>query len=429
LGIHSASSGAPQGGENSPLDAAVFGVLLAAGIIVLMKRKRRVSKILAANWPILIYFAYCLLSVLWSDFPGIASKRWIKALGDLAMVLVLVTEVHPIFAFDRVIARAGYVLMPLSVLFIKYFGNLGRAYSPDGALMNTGVTTNKNELGVITLVIALGAVWRLLELFLAKRKPNRAKQLTARGILVVFCVGVLAMAHSATSIACFILGTTVLFVPQLRWVKRRPARVHMLVAIVLIGGGVLTIVGAESVVIHALGRHDDLTGRKDIWAAVVPVCPNPLVGAGFESFWIGPRLQKVYSGLSSYMHVNEAHNGYIEVYLNLGLIGLILIASILVNGYRQATAAFQRNRALGGLMLAYVAAAAAYGVTEAGFRMLNPMWFFLLLAAGGSTVIASSVSGSKARRPVQNASLRGMDVAAGEEPTFGLPNEQRSGAA
>ena len=55
---------------------------------------------------------------------------------------------------------------------------------------------------------------------------------------------------------------------------------------------------------------------------LIEMAPNALVGAGFESFWLGPRLSKVMTAFPN-LHVNEAHNGYIEVYLNLGVIGLM----------------------------------------------------------------------------------------------------------
>ncbi len=118
---------------------------------------------------------------------------------------------------------------------------------------------------------------------------------------------------------------------------------------------------------------------------------NPIIGVGFESFWLGSRLNEVWSRLSQYMHVNEAHNGYIEIYLNLGWIGVVFIAAILISSYRAAVAAFRRDARFGGLMLAYVAAAACYGVTEAGFRMLNPIWIFLLLALVGAKGMAAGL--------------------------------------
>jgi len=85
-------------------------------ILVLVRRGRRTAVLLRANWLILIYFAYCLASVWWSDFPEIAFKRWTKSIGDLVMVFIVLTELDPSAAFRR-FSRVGFVLLPASVLF------------------------------------------------------------------------------------------------------------------------------------------------------------------------------------------------------------------------------------------------------------------------------------------------------------------------
>jgi exopolysaccharide production protein ExoQ len=402
LGLSGGSNNfATQLVEGSPYDAAIFGILLAAGIVVLIRRRTRTYACLIASWPIVVYFAYCLLSVLWSDFPDIAFKRWIKAIGDLVMALVVVTDTDPVAAVGRLISRVGFILMPASVLFIKYFGDLGRGYDPDGRPMNTGVTTNKNILGVITLVVALGTLWSFLDLLFAKHQPNRARHLLARGTLLAFCIAVLAMADSATSVACFSLGTVLILATHFPMIRRRPGAMHGLVAMILLAGGLAMLLGGQTSIVHALGRKSNLTGRTDIWACVLPVAPNPVVGAGFESFWLGPRLGRVWSNLARLgytMRINEAHNGYIEVYLNLGLVGVSLIAISLINGYRGSIAAFRSDPPFGGLMLAYIIAAAIYSVSEAGFRMLDPMWIFLLLAVVGAHTIAFGGVARRRRR-------------------------------
>src|SRR5581483_7187654 len=71
--------------DGSPLDRNVFTALLALGLIALVTRRRQVIAVLKANGAIVIFFLYCGLSVLWSDYSDVSFKRWIKSLGDLVM--------------------------------------------------------------------------------------------------------------------------------------------------------------------------------------------------------------------------------------------------------------------------------------------------------------------------------------------------------
>jgi O-antigen ligase len=105
---------------------------------------------------------------------------------------------------------------------------------------------------------------------------------------------------------------------------------------------------------------------------------NPLLGTGFESFWLGPRLEKMWS--IYWWHPNEAHNGYIEVFLDLGWLGVTLFALVLLSGYRNVVAAMRRKEGASRLLLVYFIAALVYNLTESGIRELNPIWFVLLLA-------------------------------------------------
>ena len=386
--------------DGSPVDAAVFGLLEAAAFGVLMFRRRRACMLIAANWPIVLYFAYCLISVTWSPHPDVALKRWVKALGDVAMVLVIVAEPHPLEAIRRLISRVGFVLLPASVLLIKYYGNLGRGFTADGVPMNTGVTTDKNMFGLMLLVISLGTLWQVIRLLRDKRYPNRRRHLVAQFTLLIFGVGLLEMANSQTSIGCFVLGSVVIILTNIRATRRRPARVHALcLSIVLVGGLAFLFAGAD--IVHSMGRQSTFSGRTEIWAALIPTAVDPVVGAGFESFWISPNAAQfaqtlLHEGWYHPADLNEAHNGYIEVYLELGWVGVVLISLILITGYWRAIAAYRLNPSVGGLMLAYIIAAAVYSTTEAGFRMMDLMWSFLLLAIVTSSGVATGLFGREA---------------------------------
>ena len=391
--------------DGSPIDAFVFQSLLVSGLVVLVRRGRRPLTVLKSNWPIILYFLYCLMSVVWSDYPDISIKRWIKATGDVVMALVVVTDTQPVVALRRLFSRVGFVLIPLSVLLIKYYPYIGRGYDQwRGTQFNIGVTTDKNILGVTTYVLALGALWQVLRLWGESSLPNRWRQLVAQGIVLGLGIWNLFTANSATSESCFMLGALLMLLTSLPRVRGRTAALHALVLTLLLLGGLIKITGADAAVFHALGRRSDLTGRaSDIWPLLIPMAPNALFGAGFESFWLGPRMQKVWDAIPN-LYVSEAHNGYIEMYLNLGVIGLILVVLILVHGYRRSVAAFRIDPDFGGLALAYVLTAAIYSYTEAGFRMLDFAWSFLLLAIiGASRVSKFTVANARpsARRPNQ----------------------------
>lgn len=366
-------------GEGSPLDRNVFIVLLLAGVVVLMARRHVLGDAFRSSAPVMMFFFYCLVSVIWSDYPDIALKRWIKGVGELVMALVVLTDPDPLAALKKLLSRAGLLLLPTSLLFIRYYGELGRGYDPDGIPMNTGVTTNKNTLGAITFLLSLGALWEVVTLLRESGTPRRARRLWAQSALLAIGMTVLFLAQSATSQVCFLLGAIVIVATTLPIIRRSRAALHALIVSIVTAASFVMLSGNIGEVLHLIGRKANLTGRTDIWAAVLRVSSNPIAGAGYESFWLGPRVAQVWSHLSRYMHVNEAHNGYIELYLNLGLVGVTLIALLLIAGYMHSVTTFQYNPPVGSLMLAFLVCSATYSITEAGFRLLNPVWLILLL--------------------------------------------------
>jgi O-antigen ligase len=392
-------AGAEIPGQQPPvsvLDQAVAATLILLGAIVLIRGRRDVTGLLKASWPIALYYFYCLFSLLWSDFPAWGFKRWVRGLGDLIMVLIVVTDAQPKAALKSLLSRVGFVLLPASVLLIKYYPALGQTWDPWGEGQSfTGVTTDKNMLGNLAFVLALGALWQVLSLLRDRNAPNRVHRLLAQVTLLAFGVMLLFTAHSATSGACFVFGAGFMLITSLPRIRRRPPAVHALVLAIILSGCLIEMLGGRAAITGAMGRKADLTGRTEIWAIVIPMAPS-IGGAGFETFWVGPRVARIFNRVGGWAMTNEAHNGYIETYLNLGWLGLALMALVLVHGYRKAVSTFRRDSTLGALLMSYVITAVAYNISEAGFRILSVEWFFLLLAVASASW-ASGVSKSRLR--------------------------------
>lgn len=365
--------------EGSPVDRAVFTVLLVAGLIVLSARGRRVISVLRANGPIVIFFLYCGFSVLWSDYPEVSFKRWIKAIGDLVMVLIVLTDSKPEVAFKRLLTRATFILIPLSVLFIKYYPALGRSYNQWTYLPSYGgVTTNKNTLGLICMLFGLGSVWRFQIAYRDKNDAKRIQHLIAHGIILGMIFWLFWIANSATALSCFVLASGLILATGLRAIERKPGIMHFLVFTMIAVPVFSLFVSAGSGLLQTIGRDSSLTGRTDIWKLAFSMAGNPIFGTGFEGFWMGKRLEAMWR---IDRNVSQAHNGYIEIYLNLGFVGLILLGAVIAKGYRNVFSEFRQNPRIYDVRLAFFATALVYNLTEAMFRMLSPVWVFFLLAA------------------------------------------------
>lgn len=365
--------------DGSPVDRAVLTLLLIAGLIVLARRAQQVGQFLWCNLPILSFFLYCAASVCWSEFPEVALKRWIKALGDLVMVLIVLTDADSYAAVKRLLSRAAFILIPFSILFIKYYPNLGRAYSKwTWTPFFSGVTTNKNTLGMICMLLGLGSLWRFLAAYRSRKSTARNRQLLAHGALLAMVLWLFAIANSMTSLSCFLLAGGLIAAMNLSGLARRPAVVHLLVVgVVLISFSTLFLGVGSSFVQDAMARDTaTLTGRTDIWKIALSMTGNPVVGTGFESFWLGKRLEKMWEYNRD---INQAHNGYLEVYLNLGWIGVILLSWMLVASYRRVARAVRQHQE-GSLWLAYFVVTVIYNLTEASFKMMSPIWILFLLA-------------------------------------------------
>jgi exopolysaccharide production protein ExoQ len=406
--------------DGSPEDAAVFGILIAAAIVALVRRKKT-GVLLKACAPIIIYYLYCLLSTVWSPFSGPSFKRWIKCVGDLVMVLVIVTDPQPLTALQRIYSRIGFVLFPLSVIFIKCT-NLGVVYDELGPHY-TGVTTNKNAFGLMLYILTIGVVWNIRTLLLDKKSVNRRRRLLAQVTLLGFGIVLLQMAHSATSVFCFVLGSGLILATGLPIVKRRPSMLHALCLGILVVGSTSILFGGTGAVTSAMGRSSDLSGRTEIWAAALAVDHQPLLGSGFESFW-NANAHQVARILSHYQNIadlNSAHDGYLQIYLDLGWVGVILLACIIIGGYFRVTRAFRRCPELTSLFLAYLITCAFYSLTEAGFRIMTLSWIFLLLAVvGGTGVIIGVMKVNRYERHAQRASAAVEKVRVGRRASAAL---------
>jgi exopolysaccharide production protein ExoQ len=365
--------------EGNSLDRTISSALILLAVGILISRSFNWGSFLVRNSALMAFLSFALLSVLWSDFPLVSLKRWFRDVGNYIVILVVLSDPRPLEAIRTVLRRLSYFLLPLSVVLVKYYPELGKSYDPwTGIADYSGVTTSKNMLGVVCLISGLFFFWDTMTRW-PERKQRRTKRILLLNVaFIVMTLWLLNIAHSTTSSVCLLLGCLVISAAHTRVVKRRPVLLKVLVPACFILYLILSLgFDMNGAMAGAVGKDPTLTDRTKIWAFVLGMHTNPLVGTGYESFWLGPRLERFWleSGLG---HINEAHNGYLEVYLNLGLIGVFLLGGFMIASYRTISRRLRPLSSLASLTLALWVIILFYSVTEVGFRA-GLMWFAFLL--------------------------------------------------
>jgi O-antigen ligase len=366
--------------EGNGFDRLVYVLLIVLALSILSSRGFAWGRFFIANFALTSILLFSLLSVAWSDFPFVAFKRWFRDLGTYLAILVALTDAGGLDGVRMLLRRVCYLLIPLSIVLIKYLPEMAKHYDAwSGEAFFIGVTTSKNMLGVLCLVSGLYFFWDTLIKWPKRDDPIRRRVILINVAFISMTLWLLSMANSATSTVCLVLGALIIVLAHTNFFKRRPAVLATGIFVGIFSYVLLEFVFDVHIIATlavAVGRNPDLTGRTNIWNVVLASGTNPFVGAGYESFWLGERLQWVWERAGA---VNEAHNGFLEVYLTLGLIGLSLYIIFLFGSFFSITRRM-KTVSIGSMSLALWTVLIFYNVTESALRG-HLMWIAFLLGA------------------------------------------------
>ena len=368
------------GPEESPFDRNVFLVLIISGLFILWKRRVSWREAFASNQALFIYFLYLGLSVIWSDYSFVSFKRWIKDFGTVIMVLVVLSENDPVEAMKLVLARICYMLVPASLLMVRYYYIFGGAYYDrfTGQPHYIGVAQDKNMWGMTLFICGVFVAWRLMQPRSAVSRLANRIDLLAHSVLALILVYLFYKAHSTTALISAILGAGIIVGVKYPIIRNRINRLGFYSFALALSVMVLHLtVNLGAVVVGLVGEDLTFTGRFGIWESVLKEDVNPLLGDGFYSFWTPERNERLSEGF--YYLLGVAHNGYIETYLNNGLIGVFLLLRMISANAKRIKWAALKDEELGTLRLAFLITIVIYNVTESVFDRLVYPWFTLLL--------------------------------------------------
>jgi exopolysaccharide production protein ExoQ len=384
----------------SPVDRMLMISLMVLGLYVLHLRWNQTKRLLTNNKWIVALFAYMALSILWSNFPGITVRRCFRSMGALEMALVVLTERDPLGAVRALMQRVYRLIIPLSVYAIRYLRNIGVVYSWDGVFEEwIGTSTDKNSLGQAAMCGGLFFLWDILHDW-PRRKTKRILRSVLLEILILgmslFLLHGSKNVHSSTSIVGFLACSFVLI--ALQFIKKRSARAKRIV----LGGAIVAAFMAPfvflafeafdttpvQIVVDATGRDMTFTDRTLIWTDVLNnTAKHPILGVGMGAYWVGPIGYDMYpmpnwSRKTPSWRPEEGHNGYLDVYVELGAVGEALMLCIIVNAFIGSLTHLETDFQFGSLRLTLLLSIVINNITETSYlKGTHEFWFLFVLFA------------------------------------------------
>lgn len=292
-------------------------VFLAAGGLLMISKPERTLRALIGSWYVMIVPGYCVLSVLWSQYPALSLRYGIQLALTAAIAIVIANRVKPLTFFHCLFGIYSIGVVG-SVLF-------GRVRDDIGAWV--GIFGSKNAFAGAVSGFALASLALTFD-----RSVPRALRLCALGGLVLS--GPLLLKAQSAGAILFTFPAICIAIAILFSKRMTSGQKITVVGFVLVVGAmvVMALLGLSDfffdLLLEYTGKDATLTGRTDLWEyAFQSIREQPWLGLGYQAFWVqdyGPaEVLWAMFGIESRYGFNF-HNTYISNAVELGLIGVTL---------------------------------------------------------------------------------------------------------
>ena len=313
--------------ESGPGAAAYRAITLTGYLVTLalLYPHRRAAWQLLCRSPLLALFCVLpVISTLWSTSVGDTLVRSITLLGSSAMALYLVLR-FPDRQLLRLVCVIATGVAILSVVLIAAVPSIGT--HPDAPWTGTwrGAYNHKNELGP---AMGLNAAWLALYCIEHGRQTNRWAV-----IGLVLCFALVIAAKSITGLIVLMMGISVLLVIRVLGQRIKNALAPAILLLMQIAAAVVFFVFSTGLaeLVGGLGRDITFSGRVPIWTAIWPfVEKNFWLGYGYEAFWVKSQIGVRIIEETLHFRPFYAHNGIVELFLSLGVMGVVIFSALFV---------------------------------------------------------------------------------------------------
>jgi exopolysaccharide production protein ExoQ len=386
---------------SDPYSASLSGVLIVFLIVAGFARRDAVRPLMRPAWPILAMLGLAFVSAFWSDDPALVLRRSITLSGTTLFGVYLVTR----FDMAQLVATLVKICVFAAVVSFVVMAVAPAKYGLQGGVDYPtawkGVYTSKNTLGLMCAIGTIAAVFAL-------RHGYGSRWLAAA--LIPANLVLLRMSEAGTPLVLLVvtLYAALVFAAFRQRNGMGLAAGFVLVLIGFVGIGLIALDWTE--VLAALNRSPTLTGRYRIWVESIDfIARRPWLGYGYGAFWRHDGLEaNQFWDIMKWL-VPHAHNGWLEVGLGLGIVGMAGITFLFLDGFYRGlkilTVPQARHAVL--LLTIFVAILVENQTENEIFRPNGFLWVLFVTAfvAAGRDALLYRAAAPPARRPVAPLAL------------------------
>jgi exopolysaccharide production protein ExoQ len=303
----------------NPSIISVFRLFINLIFILLMIYYILTKRIIVKIYDVLILFSLFIGgSILLTPDKFEAIKLYINFLGVLSYFYVLfsIEDKERVICFIKNYCNTVVILDIISIFVFKNVG-----YMDDSDVIR-GIHLSRSTL-IIYLNLCIFIY--IYYLYIFKKINNRIKKSIV--FMIFLCIFLILLSKSSTGIII-----VALFLPVLYYIKSNKRAKILLICSVAFSG-LLPIINIDSsilnkIIVEVFNKNISFSGRRYIWDyALNNFSNNILLGNGFNSIdsLFKDKVIPIYGRVAAH-----SHNGFLEIFLQNGLIGLILILLIIM---------------------------------------------------------------------------------------------------
>lgn len=294
---------------------------MASALVFVARRPTAIPAELLGQAGLGVLVLWCLLSVLWSDYPATSLRHGLQLALTVVFAIALAQRLSPIVLL-KILAVCFLIACAASLVsgraradglgFLGIYGSKNAMASASSLLVLIGIclgidrrlSTSWRVLGAIG--VGLGA------LLLVRANSVGSAVATAAVCLVLIVLFVL---RHLTGTQRLILGT--------------------LAGLALVAGVLVSLAYVDQIsatFVQATGKDLSLTGRTDLWKiALDEIAARPLLGTGFQAVWVpgNPLAEALWQEFGIETRTGfHFHNAYLSNAVEIGVTGAILQAAL-----------------------------------------------------------------------------------------------------